>query len=466
MHSQRSDERVVVHKGESLEDLVGLMRGSLSPQRRPSSVAPVSDHQLSALDDVPVPSSFWEEFLIYWLFVLIGVGYLFPFSALTQPVDYWKKLFPDRSLDFDVTATFMYTNLVMLFVLVFASGKSTINFTRRMVGGFLGQFLVLVVVPSSYFLHLHETSNYLLIMGGTAFVAVATAFLDSSVIALAMQYPFSAQQALQVGVGLSTLIGSVYRDITKAAMPRSEVILSSLIYFYTGAVTVLLCLLGYIWLTVLPISKQIQIRRQISLENQLTAQLLEDGEGESEGDGGAKGKEDVSVLSVLTKVGDLHMVIALVFTASLSVWPSLIADLPAFQFESLNDSQWWPLLLLTLFSVMDVVGRSLLFCRFGLTRVTIWVPCLARTLLVPLLVMVKTGGFPLLAPRSDLFVILVVTVMGFTNGHTGSLAIIFVKEAVDQRESNRAGAMSSFFLNFGLVLGASVGLLLKSFVIG
>jgi hypothetical protein len=30
-----------------------------------------------------------EEQKAYYLFAAIGVGYLFPFSALTQPVDYW-----------------------------------------------------------------------------------------------------------------------------------------------------------------------------------------------------------------------------------------------------------------------------------------------------------------------------------------------------------------------------------------
>mgnify|MGYP001376592802 CR=1 FL=1 len=28
----------------------------------------------------------------------IGIGYLFPFSALTQPVDYWNYLFPGENM--------------------------------------------------------------------------------------------------------------------------------------------------------------------------------------------------------------------------------------------------------------------------------------------------------------------------------------------------------------------------------
>lgn len=53
------------------------------------------------------------------LFACVGVGYLFPFSALTQPVDYWKKVFPDRNIEFPLVTLYMWTNLICLFVVVF-----------------------------------------------------------------------------------------------------------------------------------------------------------------------------------------------------------------------------------------------------------------------------------------------------------------------------------------------------------
>ena len=53
------------------------------------------------------------------LFSCVGVGYLFPFSALTQPVDYWKKVFPDRNIEFPLVTLYMWINLICLFVVVF-----------------------------------------------------------------------------------------------------------------------------------------------------------------------------------------------------------------------------------------------------------------------------------------------------------------------------------------------------------
>eukprot|EP01039_Chlorochromonas_danica_P018243 gene18243-21886_t len=52
------------------------------------------------------------------LMAMIGIGYLFPFSALTQPVDYWAALFPDFNIEFPLTAAFFCVNLFFLLLIV------------------------------------------------------------------------------------------------------------------------------------------------------------------------------------------------------------------------------------------------------------------------------------------------------------------------------------------------------------
>jgi hypothetical protein len=64
-----------------------------------------------------------DERKAYILFVAIGIGYLFPFSALTQPVDYWHELFPDFNVEFSITVTYMWLNLLVLAFLVFVGNK-------------------------------------------------------------------------------------------------------------------------------------------------------------------------------------------------------------------------------------------------------------------------------------------------------------------------------------------------------
>lgn len=124
-------------------------------------------------------------------------------------------------------------------------------------GGFLGQLIALLVVPTSYFFHFDENTNYLIIMGATAFAAVVTAFIDSCAISFAAQYPESIQAGLQLGIGVSTLIGSIYRLLTKAIFPESMLVQSSLLYFYCGAATIVLCVFAYKSLLSLSISKRV-----------------------------------------------------------------------------------------------------------------------------------------------------------------------------------------------------------------
>jgi equilibrative nucleoside transporter 1/2/3 len=82
---------------------------------------------------------------------------------LSQQVDYWKLLFPDKDLDFEISAVFMYLNLFMLTLVVFVFPD--MGYTIRIVGGFIGQSLILAFVPSSYFLHLTEGWNYVIVLG-------------------------------------------------------------------------------------------------------------------------------------------------------------------------------------------------------------------------------------------------------------------------------------------------------------
>ena len=63
------------------------------------------------------------------------------------------------------------------------------------------------------------------------------------------------QEAFQIGVGYSNLIGSLYRILTKLFFPSNMIIVSSLIYFYFGATTIAACVISYYILLSLPYSK-------------------------------------------------------------------------------------------------------------------------------------------------------------------------------------------------------------------
>jgi hypothetical protein len=172
---------------------------------------------------------------------------------MSQPADYWLLILPHFRVLFAISLVFMFTNLLLLTYLVFFTHEpSSRLLTQRISYGFLGQWVTLTLVPTLSLLNtndttglsLSETTVYTLVLLLTALMAMATAMLDASVISWASHYSVRCQQALQLGVGLSTWIGCAYRLVTKAVFPQTVrgTLMSSWVYFYSGAMTLLLCL--------------------------------------------------------------------------------------------------------------------------------------------------------------------------------------------------------------------------------
>lgn len=411
-----------------------------------------------------------------FLFMLIGVGYLFPFSALTQPVDYWELLFPDWDVEFPITAVFMWVNLILLALFVFV-GATVPNYALRIYTGFAGQFFALVLVPTSYFWHFSESGNAWIVLGATAFAAGVTALIDSCVISLASLYPVSSQEGLQVGIGLSTLIGSVYRIFTKLAFPQNMVVQSSLLYFYTGAATIILCMVAYFNLRKIPPMTEEETRREqakIKDESSDTADLLSADQGKGkyqsldteleDWDGGGDAQGNLSENSrgeVFSKVLFNEFMVFLVFASTLALWPPLVAEIKSHQFPHLNDTEWWPLILLFDFSVLDVLGRFCIAYRWVLNPKNIWVPvCIRVFVLSPVIILLAKGVFF----THDIWSVFFVGLLGFTNGYLGSISIIFVNESVPTKDKGLAGTLTGFTLNAGLVVGATLAIWVQKLV--
>jgi equilibrative nucleoside transporter 1/2/3 len=427
-----------------------------------------------------------------FLFTAVGVGYLFPFSALTQPVDYWHKMFPDFNIEFPLTTMYMWVNLIFLFLIVFFGGEP--SYTFRVVGGFAGQLVVLVCVPSFYFLHLDEHTHYTYIMIATAVAAIATALVDSVAIGFAAQFPTEVQVALQFGIGFSTLIGSVYRIITKLVFPVDQVVESSLLYFYSGAATILVCIYAYYVILSLPLTQQcVSFGVQGSASPTATTAesaadvqgLLADVEVAHDGNfelsnrtrsiysgkspyhhkrlagygsvetSASEQRPDenapVDKWELLQRVAFNEFIVFVVFFSTLLLWPPLITEIKSFDYPLLQETQWWPLILLAVFSVSDCLGRLSLPFRLGLNASNLWIAVLLRFALFPLLVCSAKGIYF----THDYFSVVFVLLLGFTNGYLGSLGILFINEQVSEQEKGVVGMFTGFFLNMGLVFGAT-----------
>ncbi|EER17520.1 hypothetical protein Pmar_PMAR008083 [Perkinsus marinus ATCC 50983] len=136
----------------------------------------------------------------YTRMVIIGIGYLFPISAIWAAFDYWKTLFPDKNIEFVVTCLYQFGSVMTVLVLSF--GKS-MKFHRRILGGFSGQFCCLFVIFLFRWLGLPADVVYGILLGLVFLMSVVTGFLDSALLALNSQYSPKMQEALQIGIGTS-----------------------------------------------------------------------------------------------------------------------------------------------------------------------------------------------------------------------------------------------------------------------
>lgn len=195
---------------------------------------------------------------------------------------------------------------------------------------------------------------------------------------------------------------------------------------------------------------------------------------------------------VLRKVWFNECMVLLFFLSTLALWPALVTEIPAYHIQTQQRWEatgWWSLLLLTVFSFADCAGRLLVRFRMVWNKDNIWIAVALRCLvLFPLIVgqvqgwfvtvmdddtmdtstmsSTPTGWPPPGWPLADIWSAWLVGLLGMTNGYVGTLCIVLVNDCLETtQEQAIAGTFTSFFLNSGLVLGATFGLLFDAILV-
>jgi equilibrative nucleoside transporter 1/2/3 len=157
-------------------------------------------------------------------------------------------------------------------------------------------------------------------------------------------------------------------------------------------------------------------------------------------------------INILLKIYPAYFPVMMVYGVTLMLWPPLVTEIRSFNFPYLDETQWWSLILLFVFAVMDCVGRFFVgYLPACLNKNNIFMFSLFRGLIIiPICCCVKGVIF-----RNDLFSVLFVSILGASNGYLGSTSIIMVNEWCDtQYEIGHAGVITGFVLNIALAIGA------------
>ena len=152
----------------------------------------------------------------------------------------------------------------------------------------------------------------------------------------------------------------------------------------------------------------------------------------------------------------------LLFSTTLALWPPLVSEIPSYDFPYLNQTEWWPLILLFDFALMDVIGRFSVPIRAGLTANNIHYAVWIRIFIfVPAIVCcVKGAGIF----NRDAVSVFCVSLLGFTNGYLGSMSIVLINEIIPAEDRGVVGSLTGFTLNAGLVAGATAAIFIDGLV--
>jgi len=418
----------------------------------------------------------------HFYMMVIGIGYLFPISAIWAAFDYWKAMFPNENVEFVVTCVYQFGSVVTVLVLSVGSGFA---FAPRIFGGFAGQFACLAAIMGARWLVLPEEAMFHLLLGVVALVSVATGFLDSALFSLCSQYSPAMQGSLQIGIGLGTFVSVIYRDITKLVLSK-DLVNATTAYFAIALLTIVFCAFCYRQLMRLPVSRHIfcgvgletslldtngvdstVTPRQASFSAVSPATPMLASPGGVRRPSVSLELEDSAAHEMEDAEARFGVVWGLVWRNQLTIflnlflttlcYPGIITSMPCRQMLSLEGEHWYQTLLLTAFTLADTLARFQTHRRLGLYYGNIWITVILRAALFPaMLFCVMSSAAP------DILAFIVVAIFGALNGYCVSLSLIVVNEipklSAEQRKT--CGRISAFSVNGGLCLGSFCGAML------
>ena len=229
---------------------------------------------------------------------------------------------------------------------------------------------------------------------------------------------------------MTGIIISVLRIITKASLPqtRKGLQVSAHLYFIVATVFLLCCIVFSNLQYKLPVMQQHYQRLQ--QENPLCS--------------------GTRFWAVAGKIKGPAFGILIIYIVTLSIFPGFIAE----DLESKLLKDWYPILLITVYNLADLMGKSLtaFYVLQSITR-AIW-GSTARLLFYPLFIFCLHGPKWL---KSEAPMVVLTFLLGFTNGYLTSVLMILTPKSVPLSESELSAIVMTVFLGFGLVGGSVLG---------
>ncbi|CAO2829244.1 unnamed protein product [Amaranthus hypochondriacus] len=377
--------------------------------------------------------------LAYIIYFILGTGYLLPWNAFITAVDYFQYLYPDCSVDRTFSVVSQLIMLITVLFLIFCFSKSH-AYVRINLG--LGLFLLsLLVVPVMDVFYIKGQSGlylgFYITVGAVAVSAMANGLVQASLIGSAGELPDRYIQALFCGTAGSGVLVSFLRIFTKALYPQDTRSLrnSAFLYFIVTNIFMIICIILYNTVHKLPV-----IKHYTELKTQAAAANIDKQEQLS-----LPGR----ILEIIGKIKWYGIGVMLIYIVTLSVFPGFITEDVHSEFLG----NWYGILLITIYNVFDLIGKSLTGVYLLDNANAAIAACFMRFLFYPLYLGCLHG------PRvfqTEIPVVVLTCLLGLTNGYFTSVLMILVQKPVQLQYAETAGILMALFLIVGLAIGSIV----------
>ena len=187
------------------------------------------------------------------MFLIMGIGLLFPWNAILQATDFFLEHFPCSPIEFDLSVAYMasvlITMIIILAILQFTKGNSTVI---RVTIGFVLMMLSLVIYAAA-----GDSITYLPAVFTTVLSGVGDGLAQTGLYGMSSTLPERYTTATMIGNGVSGVVVTILRIATKGAFTQDleGLLASTRMYFSIATVFVTFCIVCVVTIDCVPIVK-------------------------------------------------------------------------------------------------------------------------------------------------------------------------------------------------------------------
>jgi equilibrative nucleoside transporter 1/2/3 len=404
--------------------------------------------------------------LTWFLFLLLGIGVLFPWNAFISANDYFKEKYKPFPIEFTLPLIYNYPN--MIFLLIVSKWGDKWPLRGRLLVGFAIEIFVFAIIPLQDALPekiISAKTSLALVLAMASICGLCAALLIGTLFGFAAMFPPHYMTAVMSGNGVAGIIIFAMKSAMKlgfgdnAPGPQR----SSITYFSAAGGVILCCFIALVFMPRLKF-----VRYHLEQNSRKSKALA--GNPDSINDGtlllSPGVQRETPFIRLLSQFWSQAANVFWVFFVTLSLFPGLLFNIVP---NSQKLAPWLGVLLVGTFQVGDFVGRTL--PRF----VTSVKPDGEVSVLVPrrwnwILTILHTVFFPLIiilvVPLNNAYLtnnawaFVIVGLFSISNGFSGTIPMIYGPSSVEPKDAGRVGTIMAVFLNLGIFLGSHMAFLM------